>query len=510
MNSIVDRMPSLADRVWPVGHIGPYGNGLCIVWCRAFLALTILATVCGAVDAREPLAPAAPQTPPPSDLQRESPQVAQIDWPQFRGADARGVSDDPRLAVSWSAEEAANVAWEVAIPGRGWSSPVVSGERIFLTSVIALEEGEEPRKGLYFGGERKQPPDAIHRWMVYCLDLASGTLLWEQLVAEGKPAWPVHIKNSFASETPVTDGQRLYCYFGNVGVFCFTLGGELLWERRLPPEPTRLEWGTAASPVLGADRLFVINDNERDSYLLALDKYTGEELWRVERDEKSNWSTPYLWQHEGGQELVTLGSGQVRSYDLDGELLWTLSGMSSITIATPYTYQDRLIISSGYVLDGQRPIYAIRHGGRGDLSVAEGETSNDWVVWSHPTAAPYNPSTLIYQGFLYVLYDRGLLACYRAEDGSLVYDRQRLPGRGAFTASPWGARDRVFCLNEDGETVVVPVGESFSVEAVNRLRDDDMTLATPALAGSRLLIRTLSRLYCIAADAARQRVEPRE
>jgi outer membrane protein assembly factor BamB len=256
--------------------------------------------------------------------------------------------------------------------------------------------------------------------------------------------------------------------------------------------------------------LFVINDNERDSYLLALDKYTGEELWRVERDEKSNWSTPYLWQHEGGQELVTLGSGQVRSYDLDGELLWTLSGMSSITIATPYTYQDRLIISSGYVLDGQRPIYAIRHGGRGDLSVPEGETTNDWVVWSHPTAAPYNPTTLIYQGFLYVLYDRGLLACYRAEDGSLVYDRQRLPGRGAFTASPWGARGRVFCLNEDGETVVVPVGESFSVEAVNRLRDDDMTLATPALAGSRLLIRTLSRLYCIAPDAARQRVEPRE
>ena len=203
------------------------------------------------------------------------------------------------------------------------------------------------------------------------------------------------MKSSYASETPVTDGERVYCSFGNVGVFCFDLDGNEVWKLPVEPHKTRLGWGTAASPVLHRDRLYLVNDNDEDSYLLALDAKTGRQIWRVPRDEKSNWATPFVWENEKRTEIVTPGTGQVRSYDLDGKLLWSLKGMSSITIATPYEHEGLLYVSSGYVLDKSRPIYAIRPGATGDISLKEESTSNDFIAWSQPKAAPYNPTTLI-------------------------------------------------------------------------------------------------------------------
>jgi outer membrane protein assembly factor BamB len=272
----------------------------------------------------------------------------------------------------------------------------------------------------------------------------------------------------------------------------------LVWEKRLDPHKTRNGWGTAASPVLHEGRLYLVNDNDEDSYLLALDAKTGEELWRTERDEKSNWSTPYIWQNALRTEIVTPGTGMVRSYDLSGKLLWYLKGMSTITIATPYAHDGLLYISSGYVGDrNSRPIYAIRPGARDDISLRDDETANEFIKWSQKMAAPYNPSTLVYDNRLYVLYDFGFMACFDSRDGSPVFDRQRIPDGRAFTASPWAYGGKVFCLNEDGVTFVMQAGDEFQILHQNALAEDDMCMATPAIAGDRLLIRTSARVYCI-------------
>lgn len=424
------------------------------------------------------------------------------DWWQFRGPGARGISDHRGLPSTWSSTE--NVAWKADLPGRGWSSPIVVGDRVIVTAVVNRGESEEPKKGLYFGGDRPVPPEADHEWRVICLDLETGAERWNVQVHQGKPQTSIHLKNSFASETPVSDGQRIYAYFGNVGMFCLDLDGQLLWQRPFAPHPTRLGWGTAASPVLFGDRLYVVDDNEEHSTLTALDKRTGDVIWQVDRDEKSNWATPFVWQHAGGTEIITAGTGQVRSYDLDGKILWTLSGMSSITIGTPFEADGLLYISSGYVLDKQRPVYAIRPGARGDISLAEEATSNDSIVWANREIAPYNPSLLVVDGRLHVLYDRGMLACYRAATGETIYDRQRIPDGGAYTASPWAHGGKIFCLNEDGVTEVFAAGDEFKWLHKNELAEDDMGMATPAIAGDRLLIRTSARLYCIRqADPAR-------
>jgi outer membrane protein assembly factor BamB len=421
-------------------------------------------------------------------------------WPQFRGPGARGIASGPNLPDRWSATE--NIAWKTDVPGRGWSSPVVWGNRVFLTTVVNSGELETPKKGLYFGGNRPEPREVQLEYKVLCLDLASGKKLWEQPVHQGPAKSPIHLKNSFASETPVTDGERVYAFFGNQGLYCLDREGNLVWSRQFEPRPTRNGWGTAASPVLHSDRLYVVNDNDAESYLLCLDKRTGQDMWRVVRDERSNWATPFIWQNERRTEIVTPGSDKVRSYDLEGKLLWWFTGMSRITIATPYADQGLLYVSSGYVNDSQRPLYAIRAGASGDISLGSDQTRNNAIAWCQPKAGPYNPTTLVYDGRLYVLYDRGLFACFRAFTGEPVYDRQRLPQGQHFTASPWAYDGKVFCLDEDGVTFVLRAGDKFELLHTNKLADDDMCMATPAIVGDRLLIRTSQRVYCVRQPAS--------
>lgn len=416
-------------------------------------------------------------------------------WPQFRGPGALGIAESSNLPDTWSATE--NVAWKTDIPGLGWSSPIVWGDRVFVTTVVDEGETEEPKKGLYFGGNRADPRETVHHWLVYCLDLNTGEILWEKEAHSGIPESTAHLKNTFASETPVTDGERVYAYFGNVGIFAYDFDGKELWSKPFKPQPTRYGWGTAASPVLHGDRIYIVNDNDAESCLMALDKRTGDEIWRVERDEKSNWATPYVWENELRTEIITPGTGKVRSYDLDGNLLWEFGGMSSITIATPYSKFGLAYISSGYVMDKRKPIFAVRPGASGDISLGDDETTNDYVKWCRKDASPYNPSTLIYGDKLYVLLDRGFFACYDAKTGEEVYDRQRIPNGKAFTSSPWAYDGKIFCLNEDGITFVVDAGDEFEILHTNALEEDDMCMATPAIVGDKLLIRTAKRLYCI-------------
>ena len=427
-------------------------------------------------------------------------------WPQFRGPNGAGVSTNANLPDKWSATE--NVAWKTDLPGRSWSSPIVWGDRVFLTAAVNLGESETPKKGLYLGGERPAPSKSEHLWKVLCLDLATGKVQWERTVHRGPPRTPIHLKSSYGAETPVTDGERVYALFGNLGVFAFTLAGEEVWTKRLEPRKMRYGWGTAASPVLHGGRLFIVNDNDERAELFGLDAKTGQELWRLDRDEKSNWATPFIWENGRRTEIITSGSRAVRSYDLDGRLLWSLRGMSGIAIPTPFAGDGLLFVSSGYVGDKLRPLYAIRPGASGDITLKPGETSNEFIAWSNPVGGPYNPSPLFYEGRLYVLYDRGLVSCYDAKTGRVLYDRERLPKGFAFTSSPWAAGGRIFCLNEDGVCYVLRAGDQFELLHTNTLADDDMCMATPALVSDRLLIRTSARLYCIRVNALARRSMP--
>ena len=417
-------------------------------------------------------------------------------WPQFRGADSMGVADGSRFPERWGTNQ--NVAWKSEVPGRGWSSPIVWGDRVFLTTATSEGPMDEAKKGLYFGGERKEPPQTTHHWWVICLSLKSGQELWKREVISRAPLNQVHIKNTYASETPVTDGERVYAYFGNVGLFCFAVEGKPLWSvTNWPAVKTRYGWGSAASPVLHGDRLFLVNDNEEKSYVVALDKRSGAQVWKNERDEPSNWATPYLWQNELRTELITPGRKRVRSYDVDGNLLWEFGGMSSILIPTPFSKFGLLYVSSGYVGDKIRPMFAVKPGARGDISLSAGETNNAHIAWYQPTAAPYNPSPLLYGDQLYVLFDFGFLSAHEARTGKQIYEKQRIRNQTtSFTASPWAANGRIYALSEDGDTFVFQAGPEYRLLHTNSL--DEMCMSTPAIGGDRLLIRTLTKLYCIA------------
>jgi outer membrane protein assembly factor BamB len=414
-------------------------------------------------------------------------------WPQFRGPQSLGVADDPQLPDTWSKTE--NIAWKTDIPGVGWSSPIVWGNRIFLTSVVSAVEQEPPKKGLYFGGDRGVSPGE-HRYVVYCLDWKTGRILWEREVYKGAPTSTRHLKNSYASETPVTDGARVYTYFGNVGVFVFDLNGKPVWQQKFEPRKTRFGWGTAASPVLHKEKLLIVNDNDEKSWLAAYDRKTGRELWRVEREVGTNWATPYVWESGARTELIVPATKGVRSYDLDGKPLWELKGMSTIAIPTPFSKFDLLYITSGYVGDQHRPVYAIKPGASGDISLQKGETSNRFIAWYQPQAGPYNPSPIIYGDLYYTLLDRGFFTAHDARTGREVYGKQRIdPAAGAYTSSPWAYNGKVFCLSEDGDTFVIQAGSEYKRVGKNSL--DELCMATPAIARGSLILRTASKLYRI-------------
>lgn len=423
--------------------------------------------------------------------------LSQSHWPQFRGPDARGIGHSNDLPIQWSTNE--NVSWQVEVPGRGWSSPVIWGDRLFLTTVVSEGPEELPKKGLYFGGERKAS-EHPHRWIMLCLDRHSGKTLWTKELFTAVPTSSIHVKNSHASETPVADANHVYALFGQIGLFCLTHDGDLIWSKSFDARETRYGWGSSISPVIHDNQLFVVRDFETESELTAFDTKSGKELWRVPRDEPTNFATPYIWAHPDRTELVVPGRNKVRSYSLDGKVLWSLKGMSTITIPTPFEADGLLYLCAGYVGDREtpnKPVYAVRPGGSGDLAPVDGTEGESFIAWMEPNAAPYNPSALVYKERFYVLWDFGFLNCRNARTGVEVYDKQRLnpTGTAAFTSSPWAYRDRIFCLSEDGDTYVIKAGDAYEVERINSL--GEMCMATPAMADGGLYIRTLTKLWCL-------------
>lgn len=442
-------------------------------------------------------------------------------WPRFRGPLANPVGSHPDLPTTWSTTE--NVEWAAEIPGVGWSSPVVWGNRIFLTSATSDEEMKGPSLGTDFSNnyiaelraqglppeevnrrlfarDRELPGEIVIRLHLQCLDLDSGTKLWERELYRGRPLGGRHRKNSYASETPVTDGTNVYAYFTHHGLFAFDMEGNPVWDTPLASHPTVRDFGTGASPALHGDRLYVLNDNEESGFLAAFDKRSGEELWRTPREitenRKTGWSTPFVWDNETRSEIVTVGPGIVISYDLDGNPLWRMGRMAGGPIQSPFAWGDHLFVAAGASGGQYRPLAAIRPGGSGDITPPEGATESDHVVWYDRLAGgTYLPTPVIYDGALYVLYSRGIFARYDVDTGARVYRSRIAEGAAAFTASPWAYGGYIFALGEEGDTFVIEAGEEYRLAGVNDL--GDWTLASPAIIGDRLLIRTRSRLYSI-------------
>ncbi len=420
--------------------------------------------------------------------------MGQDNWTQFRGPNSTGVAQVARLPLRWSATE--NVVWKTEIPGKGWSSPVVWHGRIIVTSAVGESEAVAPRTGLYIQNMQGRLGEGEFRFVVYCLDWQTGKILWEKTAYQGRPKVAIHAKNSYASATPVADGEQVVACFGTAGLFCYGLDGQEIWSHRWEGFRMRSGWGPASSPIIHEGRVYTVNDNETGSFLLALDMLSGKPIWKVARDEKSNWSTPVIWKNGLRTEIVTTGSNKVRSYDLDGRVLWELGGMSSIHIPSPVATKELLYVSSGYVIDQFRPVYAIRPGAAGDISLPGDQSSSKYVAFCLPLAGSYAPSPLVYGDYLYLLYDRGSLACYDAHTGNEIYGRKRLsPDRATFAASPWAGDGKVYCLSEDGETFVVQAGREFKVLQRNRL--SDVALASPAVAHDNLVIRTFRSVYRI-------------
>jgi len=455
------------------------------------------------------------QSTPTADAARHS------QWPQFRGPGANPISDNPRLPLSWSKTE--NVEWVADVAGVGWSSPVVWGSRVFLTAATSDTPMKPPSLGVDYSNEymaelrqqglsqaeinkklyerdREMPDELIISLMLYCYDLESGTKLWERQMYKGRPAGGRHSKNSFASETPTTDGERVYVYLTDYGLFAYDFDGKPSWVTPLTSHATTRDWGTGASAALHKNRLFVLNDNEEQSFVAAFDTRTGQELWRTPRTvqpaRKTGWSTPFVWEHRLRTELVTLGPGVAISYSLDGRELWRMHRMGGYAIQSPFAWNDLLFVTSGSGADDNKPITAIRAGGSGDITPPDAETHNAHVVWYDRRAGgTYLPTPVIYRNALYVLNDKGIFARHNAGTGERTYQARVAPSASAFTASPWAYNGHVFVMSEEGDTFVIEAADEYRLVRVNAL--DDFAMATPAIVGDRLLIRTQHRLYSI-------------
>ncbi len=443
------------------------------------------------------------------------------EWPQFRGPGGAGVADASSLPERWSTTD--NVAWVVDVPGRGWSSPIVWHDQVFVTSAVSPGVFKAPSTGI-FGNDyaaelQKQglsDEEIVKRvvsrdieltsdtgeigYRVFALDAKNGKILWSQEAHRGPPPGGRHRKNTYASETPATDGERLYASFGgNVGVFAYSLTGTLLWKHTWKPQPIYLDFGTASSPVAHAGRVYQLHDNDGESFLAALDAKTGNEVWNVKRTDRasgmvSGWATPFIWQNSVRTEIVTIGRGFVISYDRDGRELWRLKGMTQAT-PSPVAADGLLYVGSGSQGEANRPLIAIRPGAMGDISLGADQDANEFVAWRQPRFSGYTPSPLVYRGRVYSVNDNGILQVADAKTGTEVYKARMGGGGQTFSSSPLASQGRIYFVSEDGDAFVLRAGDRYDEIAKNSL--GEMSLATPAVDADSLYVRTQTKLYRI-------------
>jgi outer membrane protein assembly factor BamB len=437
----------------------------------------------------------------PGSHRLPAPAAATGSWPSFRGVQATGVADGQRLPDSWDGATGKNILWRTAIPGLAHSSPIVWGDTVFVTTAISSRKDATFKPGLYGDGDASDDRSA-HKWVVVALDKRTGRIRWQRVASEGAPRNKRHIKSTYASATPVTDGRVVVAWFGSEGVHAFDVNGTPLWRVDLGRVdmgaydiPT-YEWGPASSPIIWNGLVILQCDTQADSFVLALDIETGETVWKTSRNEIPSWGTPTVAATANGPELVTNASNFIRGYDArTGRELWRLSGSSKITAPTPIFADELIVVASGRA--PERPIFAVKPGSRGDLTLSGDATSSAAIAWSRAGRGSYMPTPLAYKGLLYVLANNGVFDAYDLKTGKEIY-RQRLPLVGSgFSASPVEADGKIYLSNEDGDMLVVRAGSTFQHIATNSI--GELLMATPALSEGVMYVRGAASLFAIGA-----------
>jgi len=421
--------------------------------------------------------------------------IYENNWPQWRGPFASGISPNGNPPIEWGEDK--NVKWKIELPGKGHASPVIWGNQLFISTSIETEKQVETQEE-----DMEQEPDRrgprsiktskVHKFVVLSIDRHDGKICWQRTVREEHPQDGTHEFGSWASNSPVTDGNHVYAYFGSRGLYCLDMQGNIKWERDFGQLNKARSFGEGSSPALYDNKIIVLWDHEGSSFIVAVDKNTGKDVWKVDRDEISSWSTPLVVEHNGKPQLITNATNQVRSYDANtGELIWECSGMTRNVIPSPLFANDMVYVTSGF---RGSALFAI------NLSKAKGDiTDSDAIVWKYHQDTPYVPSPLLFDNMFYMLKsNKGYLTCLDAGDGKVYYSSEKLEGIGDVFASPVGAQNRIYIIGRKGTTYVIKHGPKLEVLAQNEL--DDNFEASPAIIDNNLYLRGYKYLYCIAKD----------
>jgi len=417
-------------------------------------------------------------------------------WPQFRGPGATGVVEGKPAVVKWDVPKAANVRWKTEIPGLAHSSPVVWGNKVFVTTAVTTGK-DETRYGL-FGDVAPVKDDPKHIWKVYALDKDTGKILWEQVAYEGVPKVKRHPKSTHADSTPVTDGKYLIALFGSHGLYAYDLNGKLLWKQDIGMLDSGwfydadYQWEHGSSPIIFRDLVIIQADIQKDSFIAAYNLKDGKLVWKTPREELSSWGTPTVYEGKSRAELITNGSKAIRGYDpVTGKELWRLTPNSEITTPTPFVARELIYVTSGYA--PIQPIYAIRPGATGDITLKDGASTNNFIAWSKQRGGPYMPTPIVYGDILYTCSNQGVLTAYNADTGERHY-QERLGGTGgAFTSSPVASDGKLYLSSEDGDVFVVKTGPKYELLSKNPV--GEVIMASPAISGGMVIVRAINHVF---------------
>jgi outer membrane protein assembly factor BamB len=425
--------------------------------------------------------------------------VSAQNWPSFRGANAAGVGDGKPTAVKWNVPAGENVAWKTPVAGVAVSSPIVWGDRVFVSTAVGSDPAQGIRTGQY--GDVEPVTDASkHTWRLIALDKATGKVIWDKVAFEGIPKTKRHPKSSQASATPVTNGKQVIVSFGSQGLYAYDFDGKLLWQKDLGVlnagwffDPD-YEWGIGSSPIVYKNLVIVQVDIQRGSFVAAFDAASGKEVWRTQRDEIPSWSTPSILEANGKAELVTQATNFTRGYDPDtGKELWKFSGNSEIAIPTPIAGPGFIVITNGY--RGVQPIFALKPGATGDITLKGDDTKGTNFAWSTKRGGPYIPTPIVYGDQLYVLLNGGVFTAYKVATGEQVYQKRLGGSGGSFSASPVAADGKIYCTSEDGDVFVIKAGPAYEELAKNSV--GEVMMATPAISDGLIIFRGLKNVIAI-------------
>lgn len=418
-------------------------------------------------------------------------------WPQFRGPNNQGVADGQPLPERWDVAAGKGVLWKTVVPGLGLSAPVIWGDRIFITTAIGGAD-ESLKVGLY-GDIVSVDDQTKHRFQVLAIDKRTGKVLWTQTAYEGVPKIKRHTKSSHANPSVATDGRHVIASFGSEGLYAYDMQGKLLWKKDLGLldsgffQVPDAQWGFGSSPVLHEGMVIVQADVQKGSFLAAYDVKSGKQVWKTSRADVPTWGTPTVHVGKERSQVLVNGWKHAGGYDLKtGEELWRMATAGDIPTPTPYVAHDLIFLTNAH--GGGIPVYAIKASAKGDISLEEDQTSNEYVVWSDPRGGSYMPTTVVYGDELYVLRDNGVFSCRDAKTGELHY-KERVGVGDGFTASLVAGDNKIYVTAETGEIAVVKAGKTFEKLAVNDM--GEVCMSAPAISSGQLFFRTRGHLVAI-------------